>query len=133
MSASVAEALRIACRANNLGTSGSAYTLLKRLAGKPEKKKEKTKSEPKSTWVCKGGVCEKVDNKKPKKPTKMARIKITGNGKRMSASYYFHEVCDGNIKKCKPQLIQEPSGRKCLKKIKIVNGAHGKHPRWVLC
>ena len=46
--------------------------------------------------------------------------------------YYFHEVCDGKISRCKPQIIQEPSGRKRLKEIKIVNGANGKHPRWVL-
>ena len=127
------EILRIACDANGLGTSGTSAVLLKRLvaAGKSapaskskatnaKKKKAVTKS---TSTLCKGGIC---------KPKTMAPIKITGNGTRMSASYYFHEVCDGKISRCKPQIIQEPSGRKRLKEIKIVNGATGKHPRWVL-
>ena len=127
------EILRIACEANGLGTSGTSKVLLKRLvaagqnasatkskATNAKKKKVVTKS---TSTLCKGGIC---------KPKTMAPIKMTGNGTRMSASYYFHEVCGGKINRCKPQIIQEPSGLKRLKEIKIVNGATGKHPRWVL-
>lgn len=141
---SLAKALRIACHANNLGTSGSSAVLLKRLAqaGKAPRDKSKSKganakkkntnssnTSSSSTWLCNGGVCKKVAVKKPKT---MAPIKMTGKGTRMSASYYFHELCKGKISLCKPQVIQEPSGRHRLKEIKIVNGATGKHPRWVL-
>ena len=80
--------------------------------------------------MCSGGVCKKVPA--VNKPKTMAPIKITGNATRMSASYYFHEICNGKISQCRPQVIQEPSGRHRLKEIKIVNGATGKHPRWVL-
>ena len=119
--------------ANGLGTSGSSAVLLKRLVAAGQnasatkskatnaKKKVVTKS---ASTSCKGGI---------RKPKTMAPIKMTGNGTRMSASYYFHEVCDGKISRCKPQIIQEPSGRRRLKEIKIVDGAHGKHPRWVIC
>ena len=86
-----------------------------------KKKKAVTKA---TSTLCKGGVC---------KPKTTAPIKMKSNGTRMSASYYFHEVCDSKISRCKPQIIQESSGRKRLKEIKIVNGATGKHPRWVLC
>ena len=135
---SLAEVLRVACRANKLGTSGSSSVLLKRLAqaGKSPKAKTKAVSKSKhintstSTWTCSGGVCKKVAIKKPKTT---APIKITGNATRMSASYYFHEICKGKISLCRPQIVQEPSGRHRLKEIKIVNGATGKHPRWVLC
>lgn len=124
------EILRNACYANGLGTSGSSAVLLKRLgaAGKSapatkskatnaKKKKAVTKS---TSTSCKGGIC---------KPKTMAPIKMTGNGTRMSASYYFHEVCDGNISRCKPQIIQESSGRKRLKKIKIVCATRRAPPR----
>ena len=127
----LAEKLRIACEANGLGVSGSSSVLLARLVkgGKTEKKRPKgkktaTSSPKKKKMVCKNGVC---------KPMKTSPVKSTNNAIRLSASYYFHEVCGGKLKNCKPQIIQEPSGRRRLKEIKIVDGAYGKHPRWVLC
>ena len=125
----LAEKLRIACEANGLGVSGSSSVLLARLVkgGKTEKKRPKSKktttSSPKK-MVCKNGVC---------KPMKTSPVKVTDKSARLSASYYYHEMCGGKLKNCKPQIIQEPSGRRRLKEIKIVDGAHGKHPRWVLC
>ena len=125
----LAEKLRIACEANGLGVSGSSSVLLARLVkgGKTEKKRPKgkktTTSSPKKKMVCKNGVC---------KPMKTSPVKVTNKSARLSASYYYHEMCGGKLKNCKPQIIQEPSGRKRLKEIKIVNGATGKHPRWVL-
>ena len=103
-----------------LVAAGQNASASKSKATNAKKKKVVTKS---TSTLCKGGIC---------KPKTMAPIKMTGSGTRMSASYYFHEVCDGKISRCKPQIIQEPSGRKRLKEIKIVNGATGKHPRWVL-
>ena len=126
----LAEKLRIACEANGLGVSGSSSVLLARLVkgGKTEKKRPKGKktatSSPKKKMVCKNGVC---------KPMKTSPVKVTNKSARLSASYYYHEMCGGKLKNCKPQIIQEPSGRRRLKEIKIVDGAHGKHPRWVIC
>ena len=125
----LAEKLRIACEANGLGVSGSSSVLLARLVKGGDKKtrtkdKKKTTSTPKKKMVCENGVC---------KPMKTSPVKATNKGFRLSASYYFHEVCGGKLKNCKAQIIQEPSGRRRLKEIKIVDGAHGKHPRWVLC
>ena len=130
----LAEKLRIACEANGLGVSGSSSVLLARLVkgGKTEKKRPKGKKTATSTsspkkkkkMVCKNGVC---------KPMKTSPVKVTNKSARLSASYYYHEMCGGKLKNCKPQIIQEPSGRRRLKEIKIVDGAHGKHPRWVLC
>lgn len=73
--------------------------------------------------ACKGGVC---------KPVKTSPVKANGKGVRLSASYYFHGVCCSKLKNCLPQVIQEPSGRHRLKEVKTVDGAHGKHPCWVL-
>ena len=125
----LAEKLRIACEANGLGVSGSSSVLLARLVKGGDKKtrtkdKKKTTSTPKKKMVCKNGVC---------KPMKTSPVKVTDKSARLSASYYYHEMCGGKLKNCKPQIIQEPSGRRRLKEIKIVDGAHGKHPRWVLC
>ena len=125
----LAEKLRIACEANGLGVSGSSSVLLARLVKGGDKKtrtkdKKKTTSTPKKKMVCKNGVC---------KPMKTSPVKVTNKSARLSASYYYHEMCGGKLKNCKPQIIQEPSGRRRLKEIKIVDGAHGMHPRWVLC
>ena len=125
----LAEKLRIACEANGLGVSGSSSVLLARLVKGGDKKtrtkdKKKTTSTPKKKMVCKNGVC---------KPMKTSPVKVTNKSVRLSASCYYHEMCGGKLKNCKPQIIQEPSGRRRLKEIKIVDGAHGKHPRWVIC
>jgi hypothetical protein len=125
----LAEKLRIACKANGLGVSGSSSVLMSRLVkcGNNEKKRpkgKKTTTVSNSKMACKNDVC---------KPMKTSPVKATNKGFRLSASYYFHEVCGGKLKNCKAHIIQEPSGRHRLKEIKIVDGAHGKHPRWVLC
>ena len=126
----LAEKLRIACEANGLGVSGSSSVLLARLikGGKTEKKcpKGKTTTSTKK-MVCKNGVC------KPHEDIACLPVKVNNKGARLSASYYYHEMCGGKLKNCNPQIIQEPSGRRRLKEIKIVDGAHGKHPRWVIC
>ena len=101
----LAEKLRIACEANGLGVSGSSSVLLARLVKGGDKKtrtkdKKKTTSTPKKKMVCKNGVC---------KPMKTSPVKATNKGFRLSASYYFHEVCGGKLKNCKAQIIQEPS------------------------
>ena len=133
MSSHLSEILRIACACNGVSASGSSAVLFKRLDAMEKKAKSKKLSSSeakskkfcnKSKTSCKGGVC--------KKPKTTAPIKMTKKGTRMSASFYFHEVCDGKISRCVPQMIQEPSGRYRLKEIRIVDGAHGRHPRWVL-
>eukprot|EP00966_Prymnesium_polylepis_P132111 3054950-Prymnesium_polylepis.1 len=123
----LAEKLRISCEANGLGVSGSSSVLLARLVkcGNNEKKRPKGKTTASTKkMVCNNGVC---------KPMKTSPVKVNNKGARLSASYYYHEMCGGKLKNCKPQIIQEPSGRRRLKDIKIVDGAYGKHPRWVLC
>eukprot|EP00966_Prymnesium_polylepis_P078231 1813396-Prymnesium_polylepis.1 len=67
------------------------------------KDKKKTTSTPKKKMVCKNGVCN---------PMKTSPVKVTNKGARLSASYYYHEMCGGKLKNCKPQIIQEPSGRR---------------------
>ena len=103
----LAEKLRIACAANGLGVSGSSSVLLARLVkgDNNDKKMNHTKynktttSTPKKKMVCKNGVC---------KPMKTSPVKSTNKAIRLSASYYFHDVCGGKLKNCKPQIIQEP-------------------------
>ena len=55
---------------------------------------------------------------------------VKNGGQRLSASFYFNVVCDGKISRCSPQWILQPSGEHKMKKIVIVNGAHGREPRW---
>ncbi len=58
--------------------------------------------------------------------------KTAGKGVRLSAAYYYYEVCGGKISLCTPQAILQPDGRTKLKEIRIVNGVSGPQPRWVL-
>jgi hypothetical protein len=50
-------------------------------------------------------------NVKPKK-------RVAFKGERLSAAYYFHEVCGNKISRCRPQVITEQNGRSKLKEIK---------------
>ena len=140
------EVLRKACAANNLGTSGSAAILLARLV--------KSCSSAKTTKspICKTSMKKqptkqyKTDrkHKKPdkKQPTKKAKkactpravYKTTGKaGVRLSAAYYFYEVCNGKVSKCSPQPIRQPDGSVKMKQIRLCAGPGGKKcPRWVL-
>ena len=137
---SVAEILRKSCAANNLGTTGSSAVLLARLiksskkspktiaktSNKPAKKSAAAKQQPARKPVakkCSGGKC---------KPH--AAFKATASGGcRLSAAYYFYDVCDGKISRCTPQPIVQPDGRVKLKQIRLVDGRGGKRcPRWVL-
>lgn len=124
--------LRKACKANGLGTSGTAAQLLARMfnasAKKPKttirKNEKKPKKKPKTT----------ATSKHVQKPKSQVPLKLVKNGKgrtRLSASYYFHTICKGKISHCASKMILQPDVKTRLKEIRIVNGAHGKHPRWV--
>ena len=131
---SQAEILRKACEANGLGTSGSAATLLARLVSSSKKSKS---AAPKSKSAKPHDPTKKKKSKSDVKTAKRGISKgtpiksVKGGGKRMSASYYFHEMCDGKISRCTPQKILQPNGQMRLKEVRIVDGAHGRHPRWV--
>ena len=144
---SVTEILRKSCAANNLGTTGSSAVLLARLI-KSNKKTPAKSTAPKKT------IAKKTSNKPTKKAAakkqpakKPAAKKCTGGkckphaafkatasgGCRLSAAYYFYDVCDGKISRCTPQPIVQPDGRVKLKQIRLVDGPGGKRcPRWVL-
>ena len=113
----LAETLRLKCAKMGLGTSGTASVLFERLKTHEKNKSSIRKGKPPSK-TAKGVV----------KPKKTSAFK----GERLSASYYFHEVCGGKISRCTPQIIAEKDGRRKLKEIKLVNGKFGKHPKWVL-
>ena len=114
----LAETLRLKCAKMGLGTSGTASVLFERLKAHEKKRSSVLKGKPPSSKTAKGVV----------KPKKTSAFK----GERLSASYYFHEVCGGKISRCTPQIIPEKDGRRKLKEIKLVNGKFGKHPKWVL-
>lgn len=156
----LAETLRKACAANGLGVSGSADQLLARLCRgskktkstnqkKAAKKKSNTSmsTKPKAKaatlsdvlrQACKGGACKPAAKtqgaiKKAKAAAKRTPYKATkSGGLRLSAASYFYDMCDGKISRCTPQPIVQPDGCVKIKTIRIVEGAHGKHPRWVL-
>ena len=146
---SLAQTLRKACAANQLGVSGTSAQLLARLinAGKKAKSSGSAKSSP--TSKPKKAIAKKPAAKKPaaKKPAAKqpaakqpaakprAQFKATAKGSalRLSAAYYFYDVCDGKISRCLPQPIMQPDGRVKLKQIRMVTGPTGKKcPRWVL-
>ena len=112
------ETLRLKCAKMGIGTSGTASVLFDRIKMHEKKKSSKRarQSQPST---------KKVGVVKPKKTSPF-------KGDRLSASFYFHEVCGGKISRCSPQIIPEKDGRRKLKEIKLVNGKNGKHPKWVL-
>ena len=116
---SLVDQLRTKCARKGLGVSGNAQTLLERLMRHEKKSKQgpkkKAPAKAKSSYV--------------PKPKKMVAFKKN----RLSAAFYFHEVCGGKITKCSPQLITQADGRQKLKEIKLVTGTNGiRHPQWVL-
>lgn len=132
-----------ACAANGLGTSGSVTTLLQRLIKGSEKNKaiKKKKQQqttstsakrPLSKTVTQAKYPSPAAKTKVVKPSKTTAFKTVGNTKRLSASYYFHDICGGKISRCTPQKIASSDGRLRLKEIKIVPGKSGCHPIWVL-
>ena len=141
------EILRKSCAANNLGTTGSSAVLLARLI-KSNKKTPAKSTAPKKTIAKtsnkpakKAAAAKKQPAKKPaaKKCTggkckPHAAFKATASGGcRLSAAYYFYDVCDGKISRCTPQPIVQPDGCVKLKQIRLVDGPGGKRcPRWVL-
>ena len=122
----MASVLRAACQANGLGTTGSSTTLLKRLVGASKKSKPAAKSLNKNKTATKA---KKPTITKPRKTVPLKGVK--GGGVRLSASHYFHEMCDGKISRCKPQVILQPDGRKRLKEIRIVTRGDLTYPQWV--
>ena len=67
------------------------------------------------------------------KPRTQFKATAKGSALRLSAAYYFYDVCDGRISCCMPQPIMQPDGRVKLKQIRMVTGPTGKKcPRWVL-
>ena len=143
----LAEILRKSCAANNLGTTGSSAVLLARLI-KSSKKTPAKSTAPKKTIAKtsnkpakKAAAAKKQPAKKPAakkcpggKCKPHAAFKATASGGcRLSAAYYFYDVCDGKISRCTPQPIVQPDGRVKLKQIRLVDGPGGKRcPRWVL-
>lgn len=108
--------LRLKCAKMGIGASGTAAVLFDRIKMHEKKKQKKSRKLPR---VNKAGVV---------KPKKTSAFK----GSRLSASYYFHEVCGGKISRCLPHIILEKDGRFKRKEIKLVNGQTGKYPKWVL-
>lgn len=131
---STTEILRNACKAIGLATSGSSAVLLARMINASSKKSKTTPIRKKCKPVVTLTKKKKAAGGNVRKPKTQAPLKMVkhGNGAmRLSASYYFHTVCDGKISRCEPHPIKQPNGQVRLKEIRIVNGAHGKHPRWV--
>ena len=110
------DVLRAKCARKGLGVSGGAHVLLDRLL-RDEKKSKKQPVDKK----------KHVDKKKSKCITKPKKL-VAFKGGRLSASYYFHEVCKGKISRCKRMCINNK-----LKEIKIVASKNGSYPKWVLC
>ena len=122
---SIASVLRLACQASGLGITGSSATLLKRLVSSGRKKSVQNKPASK-----KNASTKKL--KPVTMPRKMVPLKgVKGGGSRLSASYYFHNMCDGKISRCKPQVILQPDGRRRLKMIRIVTRGDLTYPQWV--
>ena len=87
------EVLRIACKANGLSCHGSSAVLVKRLLTADVKTKSKT------TNAKHKKDCAKLVKRlltayvKTKSKTTNAKHNKMNKGERMSASYYFHEIC----------------------------------------
>ena len=100
-------------------------TIAKKTSNKPIKKgaaKKKPTKKP-AAKKCTGGKCKPHAAFKP----------TASGGCRLSAAYYFYDVCDGKISRCTPQPIVQPDGCVKLKQIRLVDGPGGKRcPRWVL-
>ena len=84
---------------------------------------------------CINGKCANKCGGRTANTSQMAKLtplkSVKNGGVRLSASWYFNTACRGNLKKCEPQMVLQPSGLYVLKKIRIVNGKSGPEPRWV--
>ena len=130
----MAQLLRVACKANKLGDSGSSAVLLARLInagknGKNDTAKAKPKAKPKPKAKAKPNVQKKIQKKK-QPPALFKSVK--NGGERLSAAGYYKNIAGGKLYNCKPQWIPQPNGTSVLKKIKICKDAWGgKCPKWV--
>ena len=135
-----------ACKPSAKKTQGA----IKKAKGAAKKAKgaaKKAKGAAKKSVPCKGGACKPYGKKtqgaikKAKGAAKKCGAKGAPNrspykvtksgGLRLSAASYFYDRCDGKISRCTPQPIVQPDGSVTVKTIRIVEGAHGKYPRWV--
>ena len=125
---SVCQTLRIACMANDLPTYGSAAQLLARLvdAGKRSKAPATGKKIP-AAHKKKSANVGKIIKPKHMQPTKKVK---NGHGERLSAASYFHDDCDGKISRCTPKMVLQPDGTRKLCEIVMIDGPHGRYPRW---
>ena len=140
MTKTMAELLRIACKANKLGDSGSSTVLLKRLLA----------AGAKGGGIAKKSAALNKQGKKPgKKPAKKKNVNankpgpqkkavaplfkgVKNGGERLSAAAYFKQVANGKLYNCEPQWIRQPDGSMVLKKIKMCNDAWGgRCAKWV--
>lgn len=123
------QTLRIACMANDLPTYGSSAQLLARLidAGK----RGKSSATVKKPSTAQKNVPPKNVGKivKPKKLQATKKVK-NGHGERLSAAAYFHDDCDGKISRCTPKVVLQPDGTRKLCEIVLIDGPHGRYPRW---
>jgi hypothetical protein len=137
MTKSMAELLRIACKANKLGDSGSSTVLLKRLlsagakGGAIAKKSAAPKKQGKKPAKNKNVNVKKKPG--PKKKSVAPLFKgVKNGGERLSAGAYFKQVAGGKLYNCEPQLIRQPDGSMVLKKIKMCDDAWGgRCAKWV--
>jgi negative regulator of replication initiation len=134
MTKTMAQLLRVACKANKLGESGSSTVLLKRLLAAGEKKDAMAK---KST-AKKSAAADKSTSKNVKKTASTTKKavplfkKTKSGGKRLSAAAYFKQVAGGKLYNCAPQWVCDANGKRVLKKIKMCDDAWGgRCVKWV--
>lgn len=129
---SLAQVLRALCKENGLSTSGASTDLICRI--------NKNIGSVKKATMCSGGTCWNSKSKSPVAKKKGAASSkkrvpsktVKGKGQRLSASYYYHEICGGKLYNCEPQWILQPNGEVVLKKIKMGDDAWGgRCPKWV--
>lgn len=125
--------LVVACRAVGVGVSGNKEDLLVRLLDNPTVAacigRVAKRTKPRGKTTCDGKICKQVAAPPKKATTPLKGVK--NGGTRLSASYYYHTICGGKISRCSPQYILQPNGMFALKRIQIVNGAHGREARWL--
>ena len=101
-------------------------------AEKPMTKADKPKTKagkPTEAKTCTGSACKKPSSAIKKRPV----FTVTNaGGVRLSAAAYFYDLCDGKVSRCVPQPIAQPDGTVNIMTIRLVQGAHGEQPRWVM-
>ena len=137
MTKTMAQLLRIACKANKLGDSGSSSVLLKRLLAAGAKgggiaKKSAAAKKPAKKPAKNKNVNAKKKPGPKKKPVAPLFKGVKNGGERLSAAAYFKQVAGGKLYNCEPQWIRQPSGSMVLKKIKMCDDAWGgRCAKWV--